>query len=147
VAKTYRHLQMSRVIVAGLTLGLITVMFGVILDIALTGQRNTIATPTLKLIEPLNPQLDLSVVDRLERYEFVSFEQASEGVRTSRDQDAAQALIEVGLLEDEATDTTDDSFGGTPSEPTPEPTEQIEPTPEPLPTTPVNTPPPTEPTH
>jgi hypothetical protein len=137
VAKTYRHLQINRVIVAGLTLGLITVMFGVILDIALTGQRNTIATPTLKLIEPLNPQLDLSVVDRLERYEFVSFEQAREGVRTSRDQDAAQALIEVGLLEDEAANaTTEDSLGGTLTEPTPEP----------LPTTPVSTPPPTEPT-
>lgn len=97
MAKSYGGLQRNRLIVAGLTLGLVTVMFGVLLDIALSGQRTTIAAPTQRLIAPLNPQLDLTVLERIESYELVTFEQAREGVRQARqNSQQSEALVSPG---------------------------------------------------
>lgn len=84
MAKTYSGLLRRRILVATLTLGLVAVVLGVLIDLIVTGQRSTIAAPTQKLIAPLNPQLDLEVLEQLEAYELVTFEQAREGVRAAR---------------------------------------------------------------
>lgn len=95
MAKSYLQLQQSRLLIAGLTLGLLAVIFGVLLDLILTGQRTTIPLPTQKLIAPLNPQLDLVPLETVEGYEFVSFEQAREGVRQAREQSGGAAVVEL----------------------------------------------------
>lgn len=153
MAKSYRALLRGRLLVAGLTLGLVVVMVGVIMDLLLTSRRTTIAKPTQKLIAPLNPQLDLSVIETLENYELVTFEDAREGVRVARQADgAAQSLIEVGEVANER-----DSFSDLGPIENPQSPEDLEPenpdasdptdpaSANPETTTPDPTPPPTDP--
>ncbi len=98
MARSYSGLLRNRLILVGLTLGLVTVIFGVLLDIFLSSQRTTIARPTQQLIAPLDPRLNLEVIERLEQYELVTFEQAREGVRQSRLEQGSGALVEVGSI-------------------------------------------------
>lgn len=78
---SYSNLLHQRIILAGLTLGLVAVVTGVMIDILATSQRTTIPSSTRKLIEPLNPQLNLTVVEQLEEYELVTLQQAKTGTR------------------------------------------------------------------
>lgn len=107
MARSYSVLQSHRLLVVGLTIGLVTVIFGVMIDLVLSGQRTSISLPTQQLIAPLNPQLDLRVVEQVEEYEFVSFDQAREGVRQARLEESADALVELAPVESVPDVTTD----------------------------------------
>lgn len=95
MARSYAILEHRRLLVVGLTIGLVTVLFGVMLDLILSGQRSTISLPTQKLIALLNPQLNLTVIEQVEGYELVTFEQAREAVRQARLESATPAVVEL----------------------------------------------------
>ena len=103
---SYTAILRQRLVVAGLTLGLITVMIGVGIDIYLKNTQSTIPGSTRALTQPLNPQLDVATVERLESYETVTTNGARVFVRQLLDQQAQQeeqavqeALQELGLQE------------------------------------------------
>lgn len=77
---TYRSLLRQRAAVAGLTLGFVAVVIGVSLDLFFTGRRSTIPATTQRLIVPLNPQLNIGVIEAVESYELVTVEDARQGV-------------------------------------------------------------------
>ena len=71
---SYNSLYLRRVMVAGLTLGLVTIMVGLFIELTLTSKKSTIDNSVQKLIEPLNPLLDLKTVEKLENYPLVTKE-------------------------------------------------------------------------
>lgn len=71
---SYGSLLRQRVVVAGLTLGLVTIMTGLFIELTVTSKKSTIDSSVQKLIEPLNPLLDLKTVDTLESYPLVTKE-------------------------------------------------------------------------
>ncbi|MCD8484073.1 hypothetical protein LRY65_03380 [Candidatus Woesebacteria bacterium] len=114
---SYAGILRQRLVVAGLTLGLIAVMIGVGIDIYLSNTRTTIPSTTRALTEPLNPQLDVETVLTLESYETVTTEGARTYVREillRQQQEAAaeeaavqESLGELGLVEaTESAETT-----------------------------------------
>lgn len=77
---SYGVLIRNRMVLAGLTLGLVTIMLGVFIELTLTSQRSTISPTVQKLIEPLNPLLDIETVERLEEYPLVTREAIREAI-------------------------------------------------------------------
>lgn len=71
---SYGSLLRQRVVVAGLTLGLVTIMTGLFIELTLTSKKTTIDSSVQRLIEPLNPLLDLKTVEKLEAYPLVTKE-------------------------------------------------------------------------
>jgi hypothetical protein len=71
---SYGYLLRQRVVVAGLTLGLVTIMTGLFIELTLTSKKTTIDNSVQRLIEPLNPLLDLKTVEKLEAYPLVTKE-------------------------------------------------------------------------
>lgn len=78
---SYAALLRQREVLAALTLGLVTVMAGVGIELTLTSQRTTIDPAVQRLIEPLDPLLDLKTVERLEGYQNLTLETARAAVR------------------------------------------------------------------
>lgn len=78
---SYSSLLKQRIILAGLTLGLVAVAIGVMIDIFATSKKTTIPPKVRQLIQPLNPQLNLTVIEKLEKYELVTLSQARQGAR------------------------------------------------------------------
>lgn len=83
---SYSSLLRQRLVIAGLTLGLVAVAIGVIVDIVAVSQRTTIPPEVQRLILPLNPQLDVSTVERLEATQQVTLPQARDFVRQAQQQ-------------------------------------------------------------
>lgn len=81
---SYGTLLRQRLVIAALTLGLVAVFIGVIVDLIAVSQRTTIPPEVQRLIVPLNPQLDVSTVERLEATQLVTLPQAKEFVRQAR---------------------------------------------------------------
>jgi hypothetical protein len=88
---SYQALLRQRVVVAGLTLGLLTVMVGVGIELYVSTQRTTLPATTKGLIEPLDPLLDLKTVDALEQKKFVPLDEAKNRVQTEISQGAPAA--------------------------------------------------------
>lgn len=78
---SYRSLLRQRAVLAGLTLGFVVLIFWVFLELAIASQKTTVPGSVRRLVEPLNPELDLTVVEKLEQYENVTVEQARQGIR------------------------------------------------------------------
>lgn len=81
---SYGSLLRQRLVVAALTLGLVAVAIGVMVDIIAVSQRTTIPPEVQRLIVPLNPQLDITTVERLEATQQVTLPQAREFVREAQ---------------------------------------------------------------
>ncbi len=101
---SYATILRQRLVVAGLTLGLIAVMIGVGIDIYISNNRTTIPSSTRALTEPLDPQLDVDTVLRLESYETVTVESARAFVRQhlqqlQRDLEQEEAEVQEALQE------------------------------------------------
>lgn len=109
---TYQGLLHQRTLVAGLTLGLVAVMIGVSVDLIFTGQRSTIPATTQRLIVPLDPQLDISVIEAVEGYQEVTVEEARQGV-SQPVTPSPEPILESGFFDPSTAIST---------EPTPEPT-------------------------
>lgn len=77
----YAALLRDRTLVAALTLGLVVVMVGMGIELIVNSERSTIAAPTQKLIAPLDPQLDVKTVERLESYKSVGLDEAKRFLR------------------------------------------------------------------
>lgn len=74
---SYQSILRQRAMVAALTLGLIAVLIWTIGEIVLT-ERKSPSIPAARLIEPLNPELDLSLVQQLEALPLVTAETAKQ---------------------------------------------------------------------
>ncbi len=113
---SYGSLLRQRMVVAALTLGLITAMIGVGIDIYLANTRTTIPNTTRALTEPLDPQLNIETVVTLESYETVTVESAKIYVRDfitaqqaaqqQEEADVQEALQDLGLI-NEATNSAE----------------------------------------
>lgn len=79
---SYQALLRQRIVVAGLTLGLLTVMIGVGIELYISTQRTTLPETTRSLIVPLDPLLDLKTVDTLEQKRLVPLDEAKSRVQT-----------------------------------------------------------------
>jgi len=106
---SYSGLLRQRVVVAGLTLGLLTVMIGVMVDIYLANTQTKIPSSTRALTAPLDPQLDIETVQRIESYEAVSVAgarayvrqivQARQTAQQAEDAAVQESLQSLGLEE------------------------------------------------
>lgn len=100
---SYTSILRQRTVVAALTLGLVTVMTGLFIELTLTAQRTTISASVKRLMEPLDPLLDMKTVERLESYQAVSLDTAKSFVQellnrppTEVETVAPQAPIRIG---------------------------------------------------
>ncbi len=78
---SYGSILRQRLVMAGLTLGLVTIMLGLFIELAVTSKKSTIDNSVRQLIEPLNPLLDLETVTRLEGYRAITPEVIRAAVR------------------------------------------------------------------
>lgn len=90
----YRSLLRQREVVAGLTLALLAVMVGVGIELYVSTQRTTLPETTQRLIEPLDPLIDLKTIEALEDKQAVSLEQAKSRVETVINQGVPPATEE-----------------------------------------------------
>jgi hypothetical protein len=73
---SYQSLQMQRLLLAGLILGLLAVIVGVLFEVYYRGARATQISPAIRrLAEPLNPVLNTDVLAQVDEYEQLSLEQ------------------------------------------------------------------------
>lgn len=73
---SYQSLQMQRLLLAGLILGLIAVMLGILFEVYYRGARATQISPAIRrLAEPLNPVLNTDVLSQVDEYEQLSLDQ------------------------------------------------------------------------
>lgn len=91
---SYRTLYQQRVVVAGLTLGLLAVIVGVSFELYLSTQRTTIPSTVSRLTTPLDPLIDVSVVEKLETYRLVTQPEARGRVQQSLEETPVAPLTE-----------------------------------------------------
>jgi hypothetical protein len=80
----YSHLLRQRVVLLGLTLGLITIFLGVMIELAVSSQKTKIPPAVQRLILPLNPQLDVKTVEKIESYPPVTLDVARSELSRTR---------------------------------------------------------------
>ncbi len=78
---TYGGILRQRVVVAALTLGLLTVAVGIGIELYLSTQRTTLPAGIKQLIEPLNPLIDLKTIETLEKKQYVTVDEARQHLR------------------------------------------------------------------
>ncbi len=101
---SYASILRQRTVVAGLTLGLVTIMTGLSIELSVTANKSTISAAVQRLMEPLDPLLDLKTIERLESYQPVSLTTAKGFVQELRNrpdievenQVTPQAPIQIG---------------------------------------------------
>lgn len=127
----YGALLRQRIVVAGLTLGLVTIMIGIFIELTVTSNKSTIDNSVQKLIEPLNPLLDLKTVDTLESYPLITREAIRSAIAPK---DVAGVGAIVPNEEGEAGVTSSPAPGQVPAQtpvvvtpsPSPEPSQEFE---------------------
>lgn len=126
---TYKGILRQREVVAGLTLALLVVMLGVGIELYVSTRQTTLPATTRRLIEPLDPLIDLETIEALEDKRAVPLQEAKAQVERAVNLSIAPATEEEGTPSGEPVQ-------GTPP-PVAEESEALllpEPTPTPVPT-------------
>lgn len=92
---SYQGILRQRIVVAALTLGLLTVIIGVSIELYASTQRTTLPSAIQRLIVPLDPLIDLDTIEALEEKQFVSLEEARQRVQNQVNQGVAPATEEA----------------------------------------------------
>lgn len=124
----YGALLRQRIVVAGLTLGLVTIMVGIFIELTVTSKKSTIDSSVQRLIQPLNPLLDLQTVETLEGYPLITREAIRTAI-TPKDVEGVGAIVpnedgstsEVSPSPEPGQAQTQTPVATPPPEPSPEP--------------------------
>jgi hypothetical protein len=123
---SYGALLRQRIVVAGLTLGLVTIMIGLFIELTVTSKKSTIDSSVQRLIEPLNPLLDLKTVQTLERYPIVTKEAIRSAI-TPKDVSGVGQIVPNETGETSAASSTSPAPSQAPApSPSPEPSPEPE---------------------
>jgi hypothetical protein len=81
---SYVNLVQQKALLVALTLGLVAVLFWMGIDIIATSRRTKIPAAVQRLAAPLNPLLNLAIVQTLESYPLLTPEQVRSAVEQKR---------------------------------------------------------------